>query len=471
MFMMKTRNGCQVYPLTAAQELHFYAMQYCPKKQVVNIGSSLTIGAELDFEELRRSIEAAVQRCESMRLRFTKDKEGTAYQYVVPKETREIEFFDFSNWRGEDAQKKMCEWTQLPFEPEDAPQHRIIMIRMPDGFEGLYLCVSHLIMDAQSLILFFRDVIELYCHAKYEGIDAPKEMDSYIEALKNDLAYAAGNSAFEKDRKFFEQLISSSEPVFTDIYGRGRLEETRRLSGDPKKRAVDNTSESVDANLYEFHLEPEATKQLDAFCEAEHISMTCLLLMGLRTYLQKMNNEDDVSLTTTVARRATLREKRSGGTRIHCFPFRTIVPRGDSFIEGLYKIRDMQNLYFRHANYSPTSYYAYRSKVWSLKDGETYEPLSLTYQPLSLRYEGPGLDKLDGIRYKTARYTNGVAAHKLYLTVSRRAEDAGMDFCFEYQTGAVTPEKLQELYYYLCRIMFRGIEDKTRTVGQIIDMV
>ncbi len=69
--------------------------------------------------------------------------------------------------------------------------------------------------------------------------------------------------------------------------------------------------------------------------------MTCLLLMGLRTYLQKENNLDDISLTTTIARRATLQEKRSGGTRIHCFPFRTIVPREDTFIEGIYKIRDM----------------------------------------------------------------------------------------------------------------------------------
>ena len=43
-----------------------------------------------------------------------------------------------------------------------------------------------------------------------------------------------------------------------------------------------------------------------------------------------------------------------------------------------------------------------------------------------------------------------------------------MDFCFEYQTGVVTPEKLQDIYYFLCRIMFRGVEDCSRTVGEII---
>ncbi len=88
-----------------------------------------------------------------------------------------------------------------------------------------------------------------------------------------------------------------------------------------------------------------------------------------------------------------------------------------------------------------------------------------------MKYDGPGLDKLGDIKYKTARYSNGVAAHTLYLTVSHRAEDNGLDFGFEYQTGVVTPEKLEYIYYYLCRIIFRGVEDPERPVGEIIEMV
>jgi len=54
--------------------------------------------------------------------------------------------------------------------------------------------------------------------------------------------------------------------------------------------------------------------------------MASLLLMGLRTVLSKFNNnEKDVSVKTNVARRGTLLEKHSGGTRIHFFPLRTIM--------------------------------------------------------------------------------------------------------------------------------------------------
>ena len=465
---MKTRKGCKVYPLTAAQKLHYYCMKFCPKKQVLNIGSGLTIQADLDWDILKQSIKEAIARCEAMRIRFAEDKEGNVYQYMVKEETAEIRHFDFTGWRPEHADDKLTEWTHIPFEPYDTPMHEIVMIKMPDGFQGLYIKVNHLIMDAQSLIAFFKDVIEIYCSKIYEEIDYPKEMASYIKQLEKDLAYEAGSKAAAKDREFFENLITSSEPIFTDIYGSGKLEEERKRLKNPKLRAATNVSDNVDANLGNFYLAKEAAEKLMRFCEENHVSMTCLLLMGLRTYLQKENDEDDISISTAIARRATLQEKRCGGTRIHTFPFRTIISREDTFLEGIYKIRDMQNQYFRHANYSSSEYYAFRKQYYNLKDGQTYEPLSLTYQPLSMKYEGPGLDKLGDIQYHVKRYSNGAAAHTLYLTVSH-VPDGGMDFCFEHQTGVVTPEKLESIYYYLCRIMFRGVEDCSRTVGEIIE--
>ena len=37
--MIKEKD-IKLYPLTAAQKLHFYTLTYCPKKQVLNIGIS-----------------------------------------------------------------------------------------------------------------------------------------------------------------------------------------------------------------------------------------------------------------------------------------------------------------------------------------------------------------------------------------------------------------------------------------------
>lgn len=467
--MMKKRKGYPVYPLTMAQKFHLYYQSFCPKKEVLNIGTSLTIEVDLDFDYLKECIYKAYERCESMRLRFAHDKEGTYYQYVVDKEERDIEFVDFSQGTMEEAEKTMRVWTSVPFKRDDSPMNRIVMIKMPDGYNGIYFLADHMTMDAQSLICFMRDIIELYCSGKYEGVDAPKEMASYLEQLKKDLAYEAGCRAKTRDEEFFKNLIEESEPIFNGIDGTRLLDEARKSTGDSSLRSVIDVSDSVDAELDIFHLEEEPTKRLMDFCEKYHISLACLLLMGLRTYFQKENGNDDVSINTAIARRATLKEKKSGGTRIHSFPFRTIISEDKTFLEGIYQIRNQQNEMFRHANYDPVSYFAHRSKCYSTKPGHTYEPMALTYQPMTLKEKG--LEKLGNIKYKTKWYPNGATTQAMYLTVMHRPEDNGLDFNFEHQIKAVSREKLEYLYYYLCKIMFKGVENPNMPVGDIMKLI
>ena len=468
--MMETRNGYKVYPLTMAQKFHLYYQSFCPKKEVVNIGTSLTIGTDIDFAVLKESIYKAYERCDSMRLRFTKDDEGNWYQYVVEKEDRDIEYVDFREKTMEEVNEILTKWTRVPFEQIDSPMNRIVMITTPDGFHGSYLLVDHMTMDAQSIFAFLKDVVELYCNKMYpEQVPMPKEMASYIEQLEKDLKYEAGSKAQQRDREYFQKIIDESEPIYNSIRGAGQLEMERERCNNPELRACINASREVDSALDIFHLEAEPTKRLMDFCEEYNVSPVCLLLMGLRTHFQKMNGNDDVSINTAIARRATLKEKRSGGTRIHSFPFRTIISKDKTFLQGIYEIRDLQNEYFRHANYNPTEYFAYRSKKYPVQPGQTYEPMSLTYQPLSARKNG--LKDLGDIKYKTKWYPNGATTQAMYLTVMHRTDDNGLDFNFEHQIASVSRAQLEYMYYYLCKIMFKGIENPDLSIADIINLI
>ena len=100
----------------------------------------------------------------------------------------------------------------VPFKMEDSPMTRVVMIKMPDGFNGIYFLGHHMVVDAQSLICFLKDIIELYCNEKYEGVPYPKDMASYIEQLEKDLAYEAGSKAQARDIEYFQKEIAKSEP-------------------------------------------------------------------------------------------------------------------------------------------------------------------------------------------------------------------------------------------------------------------
>lgn len=465
---MKTKNGHKTYPLTKAQKFHIFYSEYCPKKEVLNIGTSLTIAYELDLEVLKQSVYKAYERCESMRVRFTYDKkEEQWYQYVVDKEERDIEYVDFTGKTMEEAEQIMTQWTRVPFPREDSPMNRVVMIKTPDGNQGLYLLGDHMLIDAQSLIQFLRDVIELYCNAKFENVPYPADMRSYVEQLEKDLAYEAGSKAQQRDREYFHKLIEKSEPIFNGVEGTRQLEEARKKV--PGTNAAFSASMNVDSTIDVFHLEEEPTQRLMKFCEENHISLQCLLIMGIRTYFQKMNGNDDVSFNVAYARRATLLEKKSGGTRIHSFPFRTVISEDQTFMEGIHQIRDGQNEIFRYTNFDPVEYFTYRSKYYSTPRGATYEPLSMTYQPMTLKEKG--LNMLGDIKYKTKWYSNGACTHAMYLTVMHRPDDNGLDFSFEHQLAAFSKEQLEYFYYYICRIMFKGIETPNLKIGDIIKLI
>lgn len=453
----------KLYPLAASQRMHYFTVQYCPQKQVLNIGTSLTIESDIDFDVLRESIYEAYDHCECMRIRFTQDENGEVKQYLAPKEEREIPFFEFGHWRFEDAENEMKKWTSVPFERFDSPMNKVVMISMPDGFKGIYLLVDHMTLDAQAIVLFMKDVIQVYCSKKY-GTDYPKPLQSYIKALEKDLKYEDNSKALEKDRKFWNEFLEESEPIYNDVTGDNKLERARIEKNNPELRAVVNGIQNCDAEIAQFHLEPDPSDVLVRFCEENEISMASLLLMAVRTYLQKVNNnEPDVSIQNTVSRRATLLEKYSGGSRVHFFPCRTIVNTDDTFLEGCRKVRDSQNNVFRHANFNPIEFMGMRSKFYNNAPGETYESMSLTYQPLSMRS-----DDMPDIRYKTNWYTNGVAAQNLYLTVMHRSLDNGLDFSFEYKKQKYSYEDLEKIYYFVTRILFEGVRNPHQTVGEII---
>lgn len=462
-------NGAvvQCYPLSAAQRLHHYTIRYCPT-QVLCIGTGLYVQQDVDFELLKKSIYQAYDMFETMRLRFVLDEEENVYQYIVPKEDRDIPFVDFSKWNEKKAHDEMRRWTSKPFERYNSPMNQVVMIKLPNGFNGIYLKVDHMTMDSSSIIGFNRAVLETYCAKRY-GTNMPGAMKSYIAQLEKDLAYEADSPARKRDEEFWMNEIASSEPLYTDFAGQGRLLTQRRENNDPNQRWARVVSKSPEAAISVYSLEEDSSMRLMKFCELYHVPMASLLMMGLRTVLSKFNNDEkDVSIKTCVARRGTLSEKFSGGTRVHFFPLRTIMEPDMTFLDGIRMIQAEQNKVFRHANFDPIELTMKRADYWKTQLGTSYECMSFTYQPLTSKQT---VDNIPDIPYKSQWYSNGVAAQPLYLTVMHRPEDNGLNFNFEYRKDVVTEYEMQYFYYYLCRVLFRGIEDENRTINDILTMI
>ena len=439
-------NGAvvQAYPLTAAQRIHYYTVSACHRDELLNIATGFYIQYDaIDFETLKECIYDGYEKFESMRLRLVPDEEGNMFlvpdeegnmfQYLIPKEDRDIRLVDFSNWREEDAHEEMKRWSRIPLMMDGGPMNEIVMIRLPDYYNGLYMKVHHMTMDSSSIISFYSYVLNLYCYRKFENVMPPKLPKSYLAQLKLDLAYDA-------DR---EQM---QNPKLRSCYGTGDLE--------------------ADIKVYE--LENEPSKRLIDFSREYKIPVAVILLLGLRTTFSHFSgNEKDVSVKNAVARRGTLLESRSGGTRIHFWPLRTVIEPETTFLDALKIVQAKENALLRHANYDSILYMGETAAAYNAPQGTGYECTTLTYQPMSFAtLKG---QEIPDMNFKSKWYSNGVAMQHIYITVMHRPTDNGFSFNFEYEKNSVSLGEIEELYYYLCRAIFRGIEDPGRTIGEILD--
>ena len=464
-------NGAvvQTYPLTAAQRIHYYTVSACGRKELLNIGTGFYLEyGETDFDTLRECIYEGYRKFECMRLRFTTDEEGNLVQYLVPTEDRDIPLVDFSFWKEEDAHEEMRRWSKMPIEMNGNPMNEIKMIRLPNHYEGIYMKVHHMTMDSSALMGFYSYVLQLYCSKKFENVEPPKDPKSYLEQLKLDLKYEADSPARKKDEAFWMKLLEEPEPVYTPFSPRNRLEELRQAKNDPTIRDC-YVSGDIEADILVFDLEDEPSQRLTEFAQKYRVPIAVVFLTALRTVFSKFaGGEKDVSIKNAVARRGTLLESQSGGTRIHFWPLRTIIEPDTSFLDAMKIVQAKENALLRHANYDPILYMGAVGRHYGAKYG-AYECTTLTYQPISAAAL-KGKDIPD-IKFKSMWYTNGVAMQHIYITVMHRPNDNGFSFHFEYQKNEVSEDEVEKLYYYLCRTIFHAIEDPERTVGEIMDWI
>lgn len=457
------------YSLTAAQKMHHNWIQDYKTQQVSGVSVVASLKAALDFGLLKKCIQLEFERYGCMRVRFTKpDEKGQVKQYIAEKETRDIPLKDLSGMSLAEADKLMQQWAYKTFEGDDIPLCDVTMVKLPEGFNGFFIHMDHRLIDSCGLVVMINDLMQLYTHYRF-GSEFPKDLADFEMVLERDLKKANNEKRLAKDKKFWDdQLDALGEPLYSDIQGASVLEEARKKHGNKNLRAADIELKDLFVEVKDYYLEPEPTKNLIAFCMNHQLSMTNLLLLGIRTYLSKVNDgQEDITIQNFISRRSTHDEWTSGGSRTIMFPCRTVIPAEVEFIAAAYEIQNVQNRIYMHSNYDPALIMEEMRKRYHTPEHTAYESCYLTYQPLPVKMDNPHLEQ---IPQHSKWFANGAATKKMYLTVSH-TEHGGMNFSYHYQTVHLKEHDMELLYYYMMRILFKGIAEPDMSIGEIMEQV
>lgn len=459
----------EYYSLTAAQKLHYNWIRKYGTQQVSGVSAVASLKSALDFGLLKKCIQLEFERYGCMRIRFTKpDENGEIRQYIMEKDTRDIPLKDLSGMSLEEADAMMQQWAYQTFNGDDISLCDVIMLKLPEGYNGFFIHMDHRLIDSCGLVVMVNDLMQLYTHFRFKS-EYPKDLADFEKVLAKDLKKANNEKRFAKDKKFWDdQLDALGEPLYSDIQGPSVLEESRKKHGDPALRAADIELNNLFVKVKDYYLEPEPTKNLIDFCMNHQISMTNLLLLSIRTYLSKMNNgQEDITIQNFISRRSTHDEWTSGGSRTIMFPCRTVISADTEFLAAAYEIQNVQNRIYMHSNYDPALIEEEMRRRYHTPENTTYESCYLTYQPMPVKLENPHLVH---VSQHSKWFANGAATKKMYLTVSH-TEYGGMNFSYHYQTAQLCEHDMELLYYYMMRILFKGIAEPDMSIGEIMEQI
>lgn len=459
----------EYYPLTAAQKMHYNWIKKYKTQQVSGVSVVASLKSPLDFGLLKKCIQLEFERYGCMRVRFTKpDEKGEIKQYIIKNDARDIPLKDLSGMSMAEADRLMQQWAYETFDGDDIPLCDISMVKLPEGYNGFFVHMDHRLIDSCGLVVMINDLMQLYAHFRFKS-EYPKDLADFEEVLVKDLKKANNEKRFAKDKKFWDaQLDELGEPLYSDIQGPSVLEEARKFHGNKNLRAADIEMKDLFVEVKDYCLEPEPTRNLIDFCMNHQLSMTNLLLLGIRTYLSKVNNgQEDITIENFISRRSTHDEWTSGGSRTIMFPCRTVIPVETEFLAAAYEIQNVQNKIYMHSNYDPALIEEEMRKRYNTPENTVYESCYLTYQPMPVKMDNP---YLKDIPQHSKWFANGAATKKMYLTVSH-TENGGMNFSFHYQTAHLEEHDMELLYYYMMRILFKGIAEPDMSIGEIMRQV
>lgn len=452
----------KLYPLSPSQNLIFLAWQYTIHKQVPNIPTSCFLEDDLDLAVLKSASEEAVKRNDAFGIRITKQGKEKM-QYFLFRSVLTLETIDFTGKKAKEMEDFFYKVGSTKMPIYDKPLAKIYIIKSPDGKSGIFTCISHLIMDSWAISMFYKDILEVYFALK-SNESIPRQLPGYESALQKEIAYRSSEK-YERDYTFWNQELSGPKPIFTHINGSIVLQKQREKKKDPELRFGNSFFIRTTAAHVVRMVEKEDVDKMKDFCVENGIpTLQVLFLLGLRTYLAKVNSrEKDVSINSVVARRGTLEEKQSGGTRVHPLPFRTIFEENAAFSEMLKAILDKQNILYRHADFDPMEAFKIMHKNFEFPPQNTYITIHLTFQPVPMTAK-------NGAKVYTKWYCNGTAASNLGISIMDGDGTGALRCYYEYHDTMIKPQTLDAAHNFMNKVILTGIGNPSVTLGELLDL-
>jgi amino acid adenylation domain-containing protein len=317
------RREVETGPLSDAQERLWFFHQLAPASALYNVYGALRLSGPLSVPLLSAAIERLHQHHEALRTVVVPTL-GPPQQTITASGGPPLVTIDLralgEEVRDEEARRQAEAFGIEPFDLIRGPLSRVALL--PTGDQRSVLCVAmhHLVSDAWSLKIYFRQLSDLYRAAR-EGrtVELPRSPIRYLDYA---LWQRQGGQDGEKALEYWRRRLEGAPPETALPFDRPRRK-VQRFHGAVKR----------------IRIEAETAEALRTIGRGEQASSFMTLLAALAVLLSRITGQRDLTIGIPVANRSLAEVEHLIGFFVNSLVIRCPIAGDVSFVRVVADVR------------------------------------------------------------------------------------------------------------------------------------
>ncbi|WP_017717380.1 non-ribosomal peptide synthetase [Kamptonema formosum] len=314
-------------PLSLTQQRLWFVDQLEGANAAFNITRAVRLVGPLKVGVLEQAIGAIIERHETLRTSFTTVR-GEPVQVIASPQPFALPVVDLQAWleveRSAETLRLIKEEYSRPFDLATGPLLRVTLIRLDSESHVLTVTMHHIISDAWSAGIFFKDLSAFYAAIAEET--APQLAELPVQ-------YA--------DFSYWQRQYISKEAVETQLnYWKEQLAGAPPFTELPVDRPRSST-QGFEGSIHRFELRSELTQDLKALSQKSGATLYMTLLAAFVILLSRYSGQEDIVVGSPITNRNRRALESLIGFFVNTLVLRTKLQGNPTFLEVLGRVRQI----------------------------------------------------------------------------------------------------------------------------------
>lgn len=319
-------------PASYAQKRLWFIDQLDPGKSTYNITLAYSLSSNLDFSSLEKALNKIRERHEILRTTFI-NQEGEPYQLISPYKYTKLQVLDLKDKPNEEAFKRVNFEAQLPFNLEEGPLMRPLLIQLADGKYILAIVFHHIVFDGWSKNIFLQELSNIYNSYIKKEEPLLKELNiQYADYTLWQKDWLDGEN-LSRQLSYWKEKLSGELPIL-DLPIDYSRPPTQTFSGGKEQIIIPKTISDLLINI----------------SNDEEVTLFMTLLAAYKLFMHKLTGQEDILIGSPIANRDQNDIGKLIGFFINTLAFRSKIDKVLTFRNFLREVRHTSLDAFQHAN-------------------------------------------------------------------------------------------------------------------------